>query len=151
MMTPDVVAELVADLVEARLLGNQTYLVHRIDRLLKGPVGDCLNVVLVLAGLIAENAGEPDEGFHRITVTHEWADGTETTGSTLDLPPHVAIFVQMITAIANGDRVMARDLFVGYVNGDGHRALRLLAYALTEVAHNTVECDCAPETEGESA
>jgi hypothetical protein len=46
---------------------------------------------------------------------------------------------------------MARDLFVGYVGSDGQKALRLLAYALTEIAHNALDCTCAPNTIEEEA
>jgi hypothetical protein len=146
MMSPAEIAELVGELIEARMLADRQRLVDLIDGLLKGPVGDTLNVTLVLAGVLAEGAERPSEECPAIAVVHVDLDGSERPGSTLDLPPHVAIFVQMVAAIVAEDRDMARDLFIGYVGGDGRRALSLLAYALTEVAHNAVECDCAPNT-----
>lgn len=154
MMPPDVIADLVGELVEARMVGDKQRLVGLIDGLLQGSVGDTLNVVLLLAGLLAEGSPVPNPDEPAISVIRVAPDGDETPGSTLDLPPHVRIFVQMIAAVVAGDRPMARDLFIGYVgadSSDGHKALALLTYALTEVAHDALGCTCAPNTIEEEA
>jgi hypothetical protein len=145
MMQPPEIVDLVGDLVEARMMGDRPRLVDMIDRLLKGPVADTLNVTLVLAGLMAQDAPKPQAGELAIRVVRVAPDGDETPGDTGDLPPHIRIFVQMIAAVVAGDREMARDLFVGYVGSDGTRALPLLTYALTEVAHAELGC-CTPNT-----
>jgi hypothetical protein len=150
-MPPAEIVELVGDLVEARMVNDREQLVMMIDHLLKGPVVDTLNVSLVLAGLMAEGAPKPPPGEAAISVVRVDTDGTETPGTPRDLPPYVAIFVQMIAAVVAEDREMARDLFIGYVGSNGERALKLLTYALTEVAHSSLDCTCGPNTIEEEA
>jgi hypothetical protein len=142
MKTSTEIGELVGELVEARMTGDRERLIALILPLVRGTQADCLNVLLVLAGLLAD---QMTEEFRGIDVYHVHPDGTETPTDTRSLPAYVAIFAQMIGAVANSDRDFARDLFLGYVGGDGRKALKLLTFALTEVAHNAVECECAPE------
>lgn len=139
MMTSTEIGSVVGELVEARMFGDRERLITLILPLVRGPQADCLNVLLVLAGILAEDIG-PE--FRGIEVIHTHPDGTETMEDTRSLPGHVATFAQMIGAIATDDRDLARDLFLGFTAGDGRRALKLLTFALTEVAHNAVDCEC---------
>lgn len=139
MMTSTEIGNIVGELVESRMTGDRERLISLILPLLRGPQADCLNVILVFAGLLAEEGGDEFQGIEVISVH---PDGSETVADTRILPPHVATFVQMVAAIASHDRDMARDLFLGFVSGDGRRALKLLTFALTQVAHNAMECEC---------
>lgn len=150
MLTADQVADLVGELVEARLGGDNARVVTLLHGLVTGQRGDALNVALMMAGIMAMDLGdEPEMGFHWIEVKQLDADGRLLPGSTTDLPPHVAVFVQMVVAIANGERDTARDLFLGFVQNDGRKALALLALMLKEVMHQNgicPTCDPAADT-----
>lgn len=135
MLTSNEVGDLVGDLVEARMLGRTQTLVNRLDTLITGPRGDALNVLLVLAGTLAQDLGkDPEGGFYRIEVVHLDEDGQVRKGSTLELPDHVATFLQIVVAVAGNDTPMAKDLFMAHVGNDGRRALALLTLAINELA-----------------
>src|SRR3954468_3964720 len=124
MLSPTEIGDRVALMVEARAAGNDALLVDMVNQAVSGPRGDALNLVLVLAGVLATDLGEdPEDGYHRFQ------------GSAHDLPDYMATFMQMVVAVANGDRRIAKDLFMAYVGGDGHRALTLLILAINEVTH----------------
>jgi hypothetical protein len=136
MLSPTEVGDRVALMVEARAAGEDHVLLDLLDQTLTGPRGDSLNVALVLAGVLAEDLGDdPEGGFHRVEVSHSTSDGGSQQGSAQDLPAEVATFLQMVVAIANNDRSMARDLFLGFVGDSGPRALALLILAINEVVH----------------
>lgn len=142
--SPSEIVDYVQRLVDARVRVDRTRMIYLIHDLLRGPVEDALNVTLILAGVLAEGGDgeEPEDGFHRVTVVRELEDGTEVPGDVNTLPPHVATFARMVTAVLNDDRDMARDLWLGYVGDDGHRALPLLIFALEEVVHSESGCPC---------
>lgn len=136
------IGDLIETMVDAWADGRQAELVSLLDDLLRGPRGDVMNVALVLAGILAEDLREvrPTLGFHSIKVTRIDADGQTSEGSALDLPGHVATFAQMVTAVANDDKPLARDLFLGFCGEDGQRALQLLIFGLNEVIHANTQC-----------
>lgn len=141
MHDPNTIADIVGDLVEARMSGNDAAVIDLVLPLVHGPRVDALNVVLVLAGVLAEDLGDnPQDGFHRIEVLKCDEQGQEREGSTYDLPPHVAAFVQIVVAVANNEHHTARDLFLAYVDTDGHRALAILTLAINEVVHANGGC-----------
>lgn len=154
MMTPDEVAEFVECLITARCNGDRVVQIGLLHDLLRfRPEVDVVNVALVLAGTFGDGAETPPDGFHKVVITRTGPDGVERPGSVLDLPPHVATFVQMTVALNNDDKPFARDLCLGYCGGDGRRALALLVYGLNEVVHKLGGCRCQrrPRHDGSTA
>lgn len=149
MLNAEQVGELIEKLVDARLSDDRATLVGLLHDLISGPRGDALNVAMVLAGVIAVDVTAADEDYHRVTVRVLSEDGEEREGCASELPPHVATFAQMIVAIANDDKAMARDLYIGYCGDDAdsfRRALALLVFALNEVVHVNSDCPhCSAE------
>lgn len=152
MLGRDELGDLVGDMVDARASGDNVRVVAIMHGLVTGPRGDALNVALLLAGILAMDLGDdPEGGFYRVEVEHPDGHGNLRPGSATDLPGHVATFVQMVVAIANEDRDMARDLFLGHVGSDGQRALALLTLALNEVVHQNQLCpQCGSEGRAEA-
>lgn len=142
MKSTEEIGDLIEKMVDARLSGQLAVVVETLHDLLRGPRGDVMNVTLVLAGVLAEDLKdvEPELGFHTVTVTQVDAEGNESRGSTHDVPGHVATFAQMVAAIANQDKSLAKDLFLGYCGDDGQRALSLLVFGLNEVVHANAPC-----------
>lgn len=149
MLNADEITELVGEMAEARFANDQPHLTRLIEELVTGPQGDTLNVVLTLAGTLALDLGDnPKDGFYRLTITHIDPEGHAREGSADDLPAHVATFFRMVIAVAGGDLEMARDLFLGYVEKRGERAVLILILALDEVLHANGACPaCAAEEE----
>lgn len=143
MMGADQVADFIAGMVEAQMRGDRPAQIAMLDRLLRRPRGDSMAVALTMAGTVGDGGRPlPGEDFHRLRVTHLGPDGTRCEGSVDDLPPHIATFARIVVAMQNGDRGMARDLFAGYVGDDGHRALHVLAFGLSQVLHSVGACSC---------
>lgn len=152
MLSPDEVADRVGDMITARAEGRKEDLITLLDDVITGPRRDSLNVALVLAGVLSEDLGDhPEGGFHKIEVTRFDDDGVPHRESVTTLPGHVATFVQMVAAIGNKEPDTARDLFLGYVGDDGHRALSLLVLGINEVMHANFDCPDCPGVVNEGA
>lgn len=150
-MSPTDVADLIDQLVTARLAADRCRLVNLFNDLLQGPRGDSLDVALVLAGCVGDGIPTmPGEDFHRLRVEVVEADGRRRAGSAGDLPAHAATFMQMVVAINNDDKAMATDLYIGFVGDEALRALHVLAFGLEQLIHRHGACpQCTAE--GESA
>jgi len=138
------IEDLIGRMVECRLSNDRAQLVDILHGLCTGPTIDGFNVTLVLAGILAYDMGDdPEGGFHKIEAQRFEPDGTLRDISINEaLPDYVATFVQMVVAVANGDRGMARDLFFAHVGTDGKKLMPLLTLALNEVTHQNMECSC---------
>lgn len=130
------VVDYIEALVKARLRNDRAQVLGLVDALLRGPKWDAYAVTAVLAGSVAEGMPlPPGETFHRVRVAKVCPNGCcREDGDANDLPPHARLFAQMVAALANEDRQLARDLFIGYVGEHAIRAQAVILFGLNELA-----------------
>src|SRR5690349_311975 len=127
--------DFVEALVNARLRNDRAKVLGLVDGLLRGPKWDAYAVTAILAGSVGEGMPlPPGETFHRVRVAKVCPNGCcREEGNADDLPPHARLFAQMVAALANEDKELARDLFIGYVGEHSTRAQAVILFGLNEL------------------
>src|SRR5690242_6841759 len=135
MMGEAEIVDFIDALLTARLRNDRAKVLGLVDGLLRGPKWDAYAVTAVLAGSVAEYFPlQPGEPFHRVRVTKVCPNGCcREDGDVNDLPPHARLFAQMVAALGNDDKELARDLFVGYVGEHSTRAQAVLLLGVNEL------------------